>query len=334
VTVNTETLLGMFKTVSRIHACDERLRGLLNQGKIFIFYYSPRGQEIIPAAVSACLSSDDYVVTNYRGLHDEIAKGTPLRPLMAEILGRSDGTCRGKGGPMHISDPDSGVMVTTGIVGGGIPIANGLALASQLKGDGRVTVVYFGDGAANIGAFHEALNMAAVWSLPVVFVCQNNRYGEFTPLTETQRVEQLSSRAAGYGMAGLTVDGNDPVAMYDAARTAVERARAGEGPTLVEAMTYRFMGHFYGDQMPYMDQAEYQAALAADPVPRFRAMLLEAGHATEDQLAAIEAEAGTEADDAVEFAFASPPPEPVELFEDVYARELHLPPATSAEVRR
>jgi len=319
VTVNAETLLGMYRTVSRINACDERLRGLLNQGKIFIFYYSPRGQEIIPAAVSACLGPDDYVVTTYRGLHDEIAKGAPLRELMAEILGRSDGTCRGKGGPMHISDPRSGVMVTTGIVGGGIPIANGLALASKMKADGRVTVVYFGDGAANIGGFHEGLNLAAVWGLPVVFVCQNNRYGEFTPMHETQRVEQLSSRAAGYGIPGVTVDGNDPVAMYSAAAEAIARARAGDGPTLIEAMTYRFMGHFYGDQMPYMDQEEYQAALAADPLPRFRAMLIEQGHATEEDLATIEQEVGAEADDAVEFAFASPAPDLSSLFEDVYA---------------
>ena len=314
-----DTLVGMYRTVARIQACDERLRGLVGAGKIFIFYYSPRGQEIIPAAVSACLGPDDYVVTTYRGLHDEIAKGAPLRQLMAEILGRSDGTCRGKGGPMHISDPRSGVMVTTGVVGGGIPIANGLALASKMQADRRVTVVYFGDGAANIGGFHEALNLAAVWGLPVVFVCQNNRYGEFTPLHETQRVEQLSSRAAGYGIPGVTVDGNDPVAMYSAAAEAVARARAGDGPTLIEAMTYRFMGHFYGDQMPYMDQEEYQAALAADPLPRFRAMLLEAGHATEEDLATIEKEAGAEADDAVEFAFASPPPDLSELFEDVYA---------------
>jgi acetoin:2,6-dichlorophenolindophenol oxidoreductase subunit alpha len=317
-----DTLVGMYRTVARIQACDERLRGLLNAGKIFIFYYSPRGQEIIPAAVSACLGPDDYVVTTYRGLHDEIAKGTPLRELMAEILGRSDGTCRGKGGPMHISDPRSGVMVTTGVVGGGIPIANGLALASKLTGDGRVTVVNFGDGAANIGAFHEALNMAAVWNLPVVFVCQNNRYGEFTPLHETQRIEQLSSRAAGYGMPGVTVDGNDPIAMYEAASTAIARARAGDGPTLVEAMTYRFMGHFYGDQMPYMDQEEYAAAAAADPIPRFRARLIEEKLATEDELAAIDADAAGEVDAAIEFGFASPAPSPEDLFEDVYAEKV------------
>jgi pyruvate dehydrogenase E1 component alpha subunit len=311
--------MGMFRTVTTINACDERLRGLLNQGKIFIFYYSPRGQEIIPAAVSACLRPDDYVVTTYRGLHDEIAKGAPLREVLAEMVGRATGTCKGKGGPMHISDPRSGLMVTTGVVGSGLPIANGLALASQLQGDGRVTVVNFGDGAANIGAFHESLNLAAVWSLPVVFVCQNNRYGEFTPIHETQRVEEISTRAAGYGIPGVTVDGNDPLAMYAAAAEAVDRARAGGGPTLLECLTYRFMGHFYGDQMPYMDQEEYQAALAADPLPRFRARLIADGHATEEELAALEAEVAAEADDAIDFAMSSPPPDPSELFDDVYA---------------
>jgi pyruvate dehydrogenase E1 component alpha subunit len=311
--------MGMFRTVTTINACDERLRGLLNQGKIFIFYYSPRGQEIIPAAVSACLRPDDYVVTTYRGLHDEIAKGAPLREVLAEMVGRATGTCKGKGGPMHISDPRSGLMVTTGVVGSGLPIANGLALASQLQGDGRVTVVNFGDGAANIGAFHESLNLAAVWSLPVVFVCQNNRYGEFTPIHETQRVDEISTRAAGYGIPGVTVDGNDPLAMYAAAGEAVDRARAGGGPALLECLTYRFMGHFYGDQMPYMDQEEYQAALAADPLPRFRARLIADGHATEEELAALEAEVAAEADDAIDFAMSSPPPDPSELFDDVYA---------------
>ncbi|MGH9008667.1 MAG: thiamine pyrophosphate-dependent dehydrogenase E1 component subunit alpha [Acidimicrobiia bacterium] len=309
----------MFRTVTRIGAVDERLRNLLAQGKIFIFYYSPRGQEIIPAAVTTCLQPDDYVVTTYRGLHDEVAKGAPLKEILAEIMGRATGSCRGKGGPMHISDPRSGLMVTTGVVGSGMPIANGLALASMLKGDGRVTVVNFGDGAANIGAFHESLNLAAVWSLPVVFVLQNNRYGEFTPISETQTVEHLSTRAAGYGIPGVTVNGNDAEAMYAAAREAVDRARRGDGPTLLECMTYRFMGHFFGDQMTYMDQEELQAAVAADPVPRLRALLLERGHATEEELAVIEAEAATEADEAVEYALSSPPPDPAELFEDVYA---------------
>jgi pyruvate dehydrogenase E1 component alpha subunit len=317
-----DTLIGMYRTVARIQACDERLRGLLSTGKIFIFYYSPRGQEVIPAAVSACLRPDDYVVTTYRGIHDEIAKGVPLPELMAEILGRVGGTCKGKGGPMHISDPGSGVMVTTGVVGSGLPIAGGLALASKLTGDGRVTVAYFGDGAANIGAFHEALNLATVWNLPVVFVCQNNRYGEFTPIREAQKNERISDRAAGYGLPGVTVDGNDPWAMYAVAAEAVERARSGGGPTLIEATTYRLMGHFFGDQMPYMDQEEYAAAAAADPVPRFRSRLIDEGLATEAELSAIDTEAGAEADAAVEFGFASPPPAPDDLFEDIYAEKV------------
>jgi pyruvate dehydrogenase E1 component alpha subunit len=317
-----ETLVGMYRTVTRIQTCDEQLRGLLNAGKIFIFYYSPRGQEVIPAAVSACLQPDDYVVTTYRGIHDEIAKGAPLPELMAEILGRAGGTCKGKGGPMHISDPRSGVMVTTGVVGSGLPIANGLALASKLREDGRVTVAYFGDGAANIGAFHESVNLAAVWNLPVVFVCQNNRYGEFTPIREVQKIERISDRAAGYGLPGVTVDGNDPWATYAAAAEAVERARSGGGPTLIEANTYRLMGHFYGDQMPYMDQEEYAAAAAADPIPRFRSRLIAEGLASEEQLAAIEADAAGEAQAAIEFGFASPAPAPADLFEDVYAEKV------------
>ena len=317
-----DTFVGMYRTVARIQACDERLRGLLNAGKIFIFYYSPRGQEIIPAAVSACLRPDDYVVTTYRGIHDEIAKGVPLPELMAEILGRTGGTCKGKGGPMHISDPRSGVMVTTGVVGSGLPIANGLALSSKLQGDGRVTVAYFGDGAANIGAFHEAVNLATIWDLPVVFVCQNNQYGEFTPIREAQKNQRISDRAVGYGLPGVTVDGNDPWAMYAAAAEAVERARSGGGPTLIEANTYRLMGHFYGDQMPYMDQEEYAAAAAADPIPRFRSRLIDEKLATEQELAALDAAAAGEADAALEFGFASPVPSPADLFEDVYAEKV------------
>ena len=317
--LDRETLVGMYRTIARIQACDERLQELIKTGKIFIFYYSPRGQEVIPAAVSAALRPDDYIVTTYRGIHDEIAKGIPLPELMAEILGRVGGTCKGKGGPMHISDPSSGVMVTTGIVGSGLPIANGLGLASKLQGDGRVTVAYFGDGAANIGAFHEALNMASIWGLPVVFVCQNNQYGEFTPIREAQKVERISDRAAAYGLPGVTVDGNDPWAMYAAAAEAIERARRGEGPTLIEANTYRFMGHYFGDQMPYMDVEEYRAAVAADPVPRFRSQLIADGLATEDELAAIEAQAGADADAAIEAGFASPAPELTDLFDDVYA---------------
>jgi pyruvate dehydrogenase E1 component alpha subunit len=210
-------------------------------------------------------------------------------------------------------------MVTTGIVGSGIPIANGFGLAAQLNGTDQVTVVNFGDGASNIGAFHEGLNMAGVWKLPVVFVCQNNLYGEHTPMAMSTPVEYISERAASYGMPGVTVNGNDPVATWKVMGEAVARARAGEGPTLVEARTYRFHGHLMGDAMEYMDKDERKAAMEADPVPAFRAWLLDNGHATEEQLAELEETITAAIDDAVEFAMNSPYPDADELYTDVYA---------------
>ncbi len=283
-----DALLAMFEIQSRIKLCDERFRSLLTSGQIQLIYYSPRGQECISAGYSVHLRPDDYVVATYRGLHDHLAKGVPLKELWAEFLGRATGTCKGKGGPMHITHPESGLMVTTGIVGSGIPIANGFALASQLSGTDQVTVVNFGDGASNIGAFHEGLNMAGVWKLPVIFVCQNNLYGEHTPMAMSTPIERISDRAASYGMVGVTVDGNDPVAMCQAAEEAVARARAGEGPTLIEAVTYRFWGHLMGDAMEYMPKEERQAAMDADPVPRYRQWLIDNGHATDDELTALE----------------------------------------------
>jgi pyruvate dehydrogenase E1 component alpha subunit len=253
-------------------------------------------------------------------MHDTIAKGANLNEVVAEILGRSGGTCKGKGGIMHLSDPRVGVMATSGIVGGAVPIANGLALRSQMDGSGAVTVTYFGDGATNIGAWHESLNMAAVWKLPVVFVCQNNEYGEFTPRMESMNVKEISSRAQAYGMPGVTVNGNDPDEVYAAAKTAVERARAGEGPTLIEAITYRFMGHVFGvDTMDYMPREEMTAALANDPVPAYRMRLVHEGVVSEEDMVALEARVQREVADALEFALASPPPDPADTCTDVYA---------------
>ena len=264
------------------------------------------------------LSQDDYVVTIYRGLHDHLAKGVPLRELWAEFLGRATGTCKGKGGPMHITHPASGLMVTTGIVGAGIPIANGFGLAAQLNGTDQVTVVNFGDGASNIGAFHEGMNLAAVWKLPVIFVCQNNLYGEHTPMSMSTGVEFISERAGSYGMPGVTVDGNDPVATWKVMGEAIERARSGGGPTLVEARTYRFWGHLMGDAMEYMDKDERKAAMAADPVVLYRAWLINNGHATEALLAEMEEQVTAAIDDAVEFALNSPQPDASELYTDVF----------------
>jgi pyruvate dehydrogenase E1 component alpha subunit len=210
-------------------------------------------------------------------------------------------------------------MVTTGVVGAGMPIGCGLALASQLRGETRVTVTNFGDGASNIGAFHESLNLASVWKLPVIFVCQNNRYAEHTAFAKGTSVEHVADRAKSYSMPGVTVDGNDPLAVFAAAKTAIERARAGGGPTLIEALTFRFNGHLIGDMGEYIPKAEYAAALAADPVPKYRQWLIDNGHASGAELETLEAEIKTEVDEAVKFAFDSPLTDPSEITRDVYA---------------
>ncbi|RAM66806.1 pyruvate dehydrogenase [Herbaspirillum rubrisubalbicans] len=316
------TLVEIYRRMTLIKQNDERFRAVIKSGKLVMPYYSPRGQETIPAAVSVSLSDEDTICTIYRGIHDMIAKGVPLNALWAELAGRVTGTCKGKGGPMHITHPGSGVMVTTGIVGSSMPIANGLALAAQIRGEKHVSVAYFGDGASNIGAFHEALNLASVWKLPVVFVCQNNGYAEHTKYAYGTSVANIAERAAAYQMPGFTVDGNDPVAMYQTARTAIERARDGAGPTLIEAKTFRFHGHVFGDADAYMDAGEKDAWIAKDPVPALRRRLIEAGHATEDELARMEAAIEGQIDEAVAFALDSAYPDLAELGRDIYKDEV------------
>jgi len=320
-TPDAATQIEIYRRMALIKANDERSRKVIMNGRLVMPYYSPRGQEVIPSAISVNLTDQDYICTIYRGSHDQLAKGLPLKDLWAEVAGRTTGTCKGKGGPMHVTYPTKGIMVTTGIVGSTMPIANGLAWGSQLRGDGRVTVASFGDGAANIGAFHESLNLAAVWKLPVIFVCQNNEWGEHTAYDKTSNVK-VADRAAAYGMPGVRVDGNDPFEMYAVANEAIARARAGEGPTLIEAMTYRFFGHVFGDADAYMDKARKADAMANDPVPRFRASLIERGVASEEQLVEMEAAIEKEIDEAVEFALASDFPGVEELKRDVFAEEM------------
>lgn len=323
ITVPTrEILVDIYRRATLIKQNDERFRSIIKSGKLAMVYYSPRGQEIIPSAISVGLTDADYIVTIYRGVHDMLAKGIPLKLLWAEFAGRSTGACKGKGGPMHVTHPATGIMVTTGVVGASLPIANGLALAAQLRNEKRVAIAYFGDGAANIGAFHEALNMASVWKLPVIFVCQNNKYGEHTKLANSTSVPNIAVRAIAYGMPGVTVDGNDPLAMYAVAKEAIERARSGGGPTLIEANTFRFFGHVLGDNDAYMDKGEKSAAMARDPVPLFRAWLIAAGHVKEAELSGIEGAIQREIEEAVEFTLGSPNPDPVELRRDVFEKEL------------
>ena len=319
--MDREKLLDIYTRTMRCARSDEKFRSLIMSGKLVTLYYTYRGQELVTSAMMAALNTDDYLVTTYRGQHDQIAKGVPFDLLYAEIAGRVTGTCKGKGGSMHITHPATGIMVTTGVVGSGLPIANGLALASQNRGDGKVTVCCFGDGATNIGAFHEALNMAQLYKLPVIFFCQNNRYGEHTAFADHTKVDSIVTRAAGYGMKGLHVDGNDAEAMYAAAVEAAEHARSGKGPVLLEAMCYRMMGHFFGADFSYMP-AEHIAEMAAeDPLPKLRQLMLDRQF-TEAELDAIVTSIDAELDAAAEFAFASAFPSADELRIDVFEEEI------------
>lgn len=319
--MDRDKLLDIYTRTMKVARADEKFRSLLMTGKMAVIYYTVRGQELVSAAMMAALEKEDYLVTTYRGQHDQIAKGVPLNLLFAEVAGRATGTCKGKGGSMHITHPATGVMVTTGVVGSGLPIANGLALTSQNRKDGRVTVTCFGDGATNIGAFHEAMNMAQLYKLPVIFFCQNNRYGEHTAFADHTKVDSIVTRASAYGMKGVKVDGNDAEAMYAAAKEAVDRARAGEGPTLIEAMCYRMMGHFFGADFSYMPKEHLEEMAAADPLPRLRTLMLD-HQFSEAELDAILADIDAEVEAAAQFAFDSPLPGPEELLKDVFEEEI------------
>jgi pyruvate dehydrogenase E1 component alpha subunit len=316
-----EVMLDIYARANLIYRADEKFRAMILSGQLQIIYYSPRGQEILSAALMAAINRDDYLVTTYRGIHDQLAKGIPPKDLWAEFAGKATGTCKGKGGPMHITHPDTGVMVTTGIVGSGMPIANGLALASPLEKDGKVTIVCFGDASTNIGAFHESLNMAQIWKLPVIFVCQNNLYGEHTPQAMSTGCKELIDRAPGYGIRAVQVNGNDPFAMYKAAREAAEYARAGHGPTFIEAKTFRFFGHLLGDDSHYIPAEEMAAAKEADPIPAYRRTLLER-QVPEAELDAIDARIAADIAEAAQYALDSAYPPVDEIRRDVLKLEI------------
>lgn len=320
-----ENAVEIYRTMVRIAECDQRIQRGLAAGDLQFQYYPAGGQEAIPATIARLLNPDDLAVTTYRVIHDIVAKGTPMREIMAEIYGRSTGTCKGKGGPMHLTAPDSGLMVTTGIVGAGAPIAAGLALAESMQGTSRITVCSFGDGASNIGAVHEALNIAALWALPVVFICQNNLYAEYTSFADSTASDSIAARAAGYGMPGERCDGTDPTSIYAAAKRAIARARAGKGPTLLECVAPRLQGHAFGSDTGHMDQSALTQAIADAPLVTVRSRLLSEGLASEAELAAIEGEARAAVDDALEFAQSSPQPDLSELTRDVFASEADIP---------
>jgi pyruvate dehydrogenase E1 component alpha subunit len=266
------------------------------------------------------LTDDDQVTSTHRGHGHLVAKGGDLKKAYAELFGKSTGYCKGRGGSMHISDLDLGMLGANGIVGGGVPIAVGAAFADKYRGDGNVSVAFFGDGATNIGAFHEAVNMAAALQLPAIFVCENNGYGEFTPREQTQANTDVADRAVGYGIPGMVVDGMDAVAVWEASHEAVARARAGEGPSFIEAKTYRYYDHHgvKGLGVSYRTDDEVAEWRQRDAIEKIEAQLREADVMTDDDIAAVHNEIQAEIEEAVAFAEESPLPDPRTLLDDVY----------------
>jgi TPP-dependent pyruvate/acetoin dehydrogenase alpha subunit len=296
-----------------LRAIEERRAGLIPG-----FIHSCVGQEA--TAVGACLALEatDVITSTHRGHGHLIGKGGDPRYMMAELAARSTGYCRGRGGSLHIADFDLGILGANGIVAGGIPIAVGAALAFSQRRERRVALAFFGDGAVNEGAFHEAANLAGLWKLPAIFFCENNLYGEGTPQSKQAPVADLARRAEGYGFPGVIVDGQDVLAVYEAVRQAAGRARRGDGPTFVEAKTYRYRGHYEGDPQVYRPAGEMEEWQARDPIRSFRRLLLDAGLFDEVALAELEARVQGQLDEAVAFAKAAPQPQPAEALLGVY----------------
>jgi pyruvate/2-oxoglutarate/acetoin dehydrogenase E1 component/TPP-dependent pyruvate/acetoin dehydrogenase alpha subunit len=317
--IDHDTLREIYRQMSRIHQVDKAIKSGLSSGKFQFTYWPMTGQECIPASIAPLISNEDHMVTIYRGIHDQVAKGVPLKGLFAEALGREDGVNKGKGGSPHISDPSSGSMLTTAIVGAGAPIANGLALATKMRGGSAVTIVNFGDGATSIGAVHEAMNLAGVWKLPVIFLCQNNQMGEYTTIPEYTASKDFASRAAGYGFKGLILDGNDPVAFHNGMKSVIDEVRNGNGPVFVEARTIRLGLHAGVGDTNHLSKEDLAAAKAAWPVPCTRALLLEQGICSEEELAEIDNAAKTEVREAVAAALESEVTGEDEMLLDVYA---------------
>ena len=317
--IEPEVLKAIYGQMTRIRAVDKAIQAGLSAGKFMFTYWPMTGQECIPATISQLTSERDYMVTTYRGIHDQVAKGVDLFGMFAEALGRQDGVNKGKGGSPHISDPSSGSMVTTAIVGAGAPIANGLAISAKERGEDRVTIVNFGDGATSIGAVHEAMNLAGAWKLPVIFMCQNNQWGEYTPIPDYTASPNFYGRAEALGFRGVQLDGNDPAAFYNGMKDVIDHVRAGKGPVFVEAMTYRMGPHAGVGDNYNADKDVLAAARERAPIEKTRALLIEAGICSDDELTALETATAAEVEDAITRAMASPVTPATETVTDVFA---------------
>jgi pyruvate dehydrogenase E1 component alpha subunit len=309
----------IYERMRLIRAFEERVAKLFAEGRIPGFVHLYAGEEAVGVGAIECLTDEDYITSTHRGHGHCIAKGVPVGEMMAELFGKSDGCCRGKGGSMHVADLSRGMLGANGIVGGGPPLAAGAALTAKVLKTGAVTVCFFGDGAAEQGTTHEAMNLAAVWKLPVVFVCENNQFAESTPWTYHCAATSIADRAASYNMPGVLVQGDDVIAVCEAAGEAVARARRGDGPSLIEARTWRYFGHFEGDQVTYRtaeQSVDYRQQ--HDPLKLFASQASERNLLTSEDIDRIDRDAEKQVDAAIEFAEKSPLPAPEEALTDVY----------------
>lgn len=314
-------LIHLYKQMWLIRLFDQKIEELFAQGKMHGTTHLSIGQEAAAVGACAVLTADDKITSTHRGHGHAIAKGAKVNRMMAEMFGKATGYCKGKGGSMHIADLANGNLGSNGIVGGGIPIAVGAALTAKMKKLNEVTVCFFGDGATNQGSFHEAVNLAAIWDLPVIFFCENNQYGMSSRISEMINIEHVAERASSYGIPGVIADGNNLIEVINVTFEAAERARRGEGPTLIEAKTYRWKGHSKSDQRVYRTREEEKEWLISDPVRRFEQYLINENVMTKEDAMIIRQEANREIVDAVEFAKNSPMPSIDELQNDVYAQE-------------
>jgi len=319
--LNRDQLADMYYRLWLIRYFDESAKWLYQQDRIRGTTHSYVGQEAVAVGACAALRPDDYITSTHRGHGHCLAKGGDPRRMMAELLGKATGYCKGKGGSMHIADLDLGILGANGIVGGGIGIATGAAYSADLRGSGQVAVCFFGDGASNQGILMEAANMAALWKLPVIYLCEQNQYAQFSPCRPFIAVERIEQKAAAFGLPGVTVDGNDLLAVYEAVSQAAARARRGDGPTLLVAQTYRLEGHTVGDPLTYRPKEEAEAwrSPERDPIGRFGRYLTEEAGFSTGELEALRLKAQAEIEAAVAFALDSPEPEIAALWEDVYA---------------
>lgn len=317
--IDREVGLWIYNKMNEIRAFEEAAWTLFTENKLRGSAHLYTGEEAVAASVCAQLTDEDFITSTHRGHGHCIAKGAELDRALAELLGKATGYCKGRGGSLHIADFSKGNLGANGIVGGGIPIATGAGLSIKMQGKANVAVAFFGDGASNQGTFHEAINMASVWKLPVIFVIENNQYGMTTPVWQSTSVEDISVRAAGYSIPGETVDGNDVEAVYEAFARAKERALKGEGPSMIECKTYRWRGHWAGDPEVYRSREEVEDWREnRDPIKRFRSYLLENKLASEEEVVQIEETVSKKMAAAVEFALQSPEPDPAYVTNDVF----------------